>query len=136
MSGRPTRTGTCLFPPLGVAIRQSTDAVAVADRPIAKAMRFIRDHACEGINMKDVLQAVPQSRRRLETQFQRLFGRTPHEEILRVQLARAKQLLSQSGLPLREIAERAGFKHSEYFSVAFKQHAGMPPSQYRAQHRA
>jgi LacI family transcriptional regulator len=136
MSGHPTRTITCLFPPLGIATRQSTDVVAVEDKPIAMAMRFIRGHACEGINMKDVLRAVPQSRRRLETQFQRLFGRTPHEEILRMQLARAEQLLLQTGLPLPEIAERVGFKHSEYFSVAFKKHAGMPPSQYRAQHRA
>jgi len=135
MSGGPARMETCLIPPIGIATRQSTDVVAVEDRSLAMAMRYIRDHACEGINMKDVLRAVPQSRRRLETQFQRHFGRTPHEEILRVQLARAKQLLIQSDLPLPEIAERAGFKHGEYFSVVFKKHVGMPPSQYRAGNR-
>ena len=45
------------------------------------------------------------------------------------------RLFVQPGLPLSEIAERAGFKHTEYFSVVFKKHAGMPPSQCRAQHR-
>lgn len=126
---------TCLVPPIGIATRQSTDVVAVEDRATAMAMRFIRDHACDGINMKDVLRAVPQSRRRLENQFRRLFGRTPHGEILRVQLARARQLLLQSDLPLPVVAERAGFKHSEYFSVVFKKQVGLPPSQYRAQNR-
>ena len=52
-----------------------------------------------------------------------------------VQLARAKQLLLQSDLPLPEIAERAGFKHGEYFSVVFKTQVGIPPSEYRAQNQ-
>jgi len=135
MAGQPSRTETCLTPPIGIATRQSTDVVAVEDRSLAMTMRYIRDHACEGINMKDVLRAVPQSRRRLEIQFQRFFNRTPHDEILRVQLARAKQLLLQTDLPLREIAELAGFKHVEYFSVVFKQHISMPPSKFRAKTR-
>lgn len=135
MSGRRMQPQTCLVPPLGIATRQSTDVVAVDDRSVALAMRFIREHACEGINMKDVLQAVPQSRRRLENQFRRFFGRTPHEEILRVQVEKAKHLLRQTDLALPEIAERAGFAHSEYLSVAFKRLAGLPPSQYRAGQR-
>ena len=135
MSGRKARAETCLIPPLGIATRQSTDVVAVEDRATAMAMRYIREHACEGIKMKDVLRAVPQSRRRLESQFRRLFKRTPHEEILRVQVERAKHLLRQTDLPLPEVAERAGFKHGEYLSVVFKRLTGLPPSQYRAQHR-
>jgi LacI family transcriptional regulator len=122
-------------PPLGIATRQSTDVVAVEDRTVAMAMRFIREHACEGINVKDLLRAVPQSRRRLESEFQRLFGRTPHQEILRVQVERARQLLLQTNLPLPDVAERAGFAHGEYLSVVFKRLTGIPPSQYRTQHR-
>ena len=61
---------------------------------------------------------------------------TPHEEILRVALERANQLLVQSDLPLPEIAERAGFTHVEYFSVVFKKQVGLPPSQFRAENRA
>jgi LacI family transcriptional regulator len=135
MAGRPLAAATCLIPPIGIATRQSTDVVAVEDRTVAMAMRFIREHAFEGINVQDVLRAVPQSRRRLESQFQHFFGRTPHEEILRVQVERAKILLLQTDLPLPEVAERAGFKHSEYLSVVLKRLTGLPPGQYRAQHR-
>ena len=136
MSGGASNLKSFLVPPIGVATRQSTDVVAVEDRGIAMAMRFIREHACEGINVKDVLRAAPQSRRSLESRFQRFFGRTPHEEILRVQLSRVKQLLVQTDLPLAEIAERAGFTHVEYLSVAFKKSVGMPPSQFRIQNRS
>ena len=134
MAGAKSQAHTGLVPPLGIATRQSTDVVAVEDRRTAMAMRFIREHTCEGINMKDVLRAVPQSRRRLENRFRRFFGRMPHDEILRVQLDRVKRLLLETGLPLTEIATRAGFAHEEYLSVVFKKQVGLPPGKYRAKH--
>jgi len=135
MSGKRPPAQAHLVPPVGVATRQSTDVVAIEDRSVAMAMRHIREHACDGINVKDVLRAAPQSRRRLESAFRRLFGRTPHEEILRLQLDRAKHLLVATDLPLSEIAERAGFAHVEYLSVVFKKQFGVPPSRYRARNR-
>ena len=110
--------------------------LAIEDRHVARAVAYIRGHACNGIAVDDVLRAVPQARRLLERRFKKLLGRTPHEEILRVQLDRVKALLAQTDLSLSEIAERCGFAHVEYLSVVFKKKAGVPPSQYRAKHRA
>jgi LacI family transcriptional regulator len=93
---------------------------------------MIREHACEGINVSDVLRAVPLSRRVLEQRFQKLLGRTPREEILQVRLARVKQLLGETELALYEIAERTGFEHVEYLSVVFKRETGVTPSAWRA----
>jgi LacI family transcriptional regulator len=121
-----------LIPPFGVVTRQSTDVLSIDDRNVARAINFIRKNACNGINVRDLIKAVPQSRRLLEKKFKKLLGRTPHEEILRVQLDRVKELLTQTGLPLEQIAERAGFTHVEYLSVAFKREVGLPPSGYRS----
>src|SRR5439155_12997528 len=44
--------------PLGVRCRQSTDLLAIEDPEVAKAVRFIREHACEGIRVDDVLDQV------------------------------------------------------------------------------
>ena len=79
------------------------------------------------------MKAVPHSRTLLESRFKKLIGRTPHEEILRVRLNRVKQLLTDTDLSLEQIAERAGFPHVEYVSVAFRREVGMPPSQFRAE---
>jgi transcriptional regulator GlxA family with amidase domain len=46
-----------------------------------------------------------------------------------------KQLLTETDLPLEQIAERAGFAHVEYLSVVFKKKAGLPPSRFRAENR-
>ncbi len=120
-----------LIAPLGVAARQSTDVLAVDDREVARAVQFIREHACGGINVSDVLRAVPLSRRVLEQRFQRLLGHTPREEILQVRLDRVKQLLAETDLPLYLIADRTGFEHVEYLSVVFKRETGRTTSQFR-----
>ncbi len=135
MSGRKPSPEVQLIPPIGVATRQSTDVMAIDDVFIIRTVRYIRENACHGINVQDVLNAVPQSRRRLENRFRKLLGRTPHDEIMRVQLNRVKQLLGETDLSLSEIAERSGFEHVEYLSVVFKKEIGIPPSLYRAQNR-
>ena len=136
MRGEKVRGEGRLFVPLGVATRQSTDVVAVADRHISTAVRFIREHACNGITVADIVKQVPLSRRVLETRFQKLLGRSPHEQIMAVKLDRVKRLLSETDLSLAVIADRTGFKHVEYLSVAFKRQVGVTASEYRAGKRS
>ncbi|MGC3970878.1 MAG: DNA-binding transcriptional regulator [Pirellulales bacterium] len=131
MRGETPANEAQLIPPLGVDVRQSTDILALDDRDVAAAVRFIREHACDGIQVGDVLRHVPLSRRVLESRFLKHVGRTPHDEILRIKLDRVKRLLTDTDLTLDVIADRAGFRHSEYLSVAFKRVIGKSPSGYR-----
>jgi LacI family transcriptional regulator len=133
MAGERVESKEYLIEPLGIAARQSTDVLAGADPEIARAMRFIRDHACDGIKVQAVVDEMAVSRRVLEHRFRRLLGHTPHDEILRVQIQRVSQLLAETDLPLAIIAERTGFKHAEYMSVAFKRQTGLSPRQFRQQ---
>jgi LacI family transcriptional regulator len=135
MSGKKVPARGHFVEPIGVIVRESSDVLAIEDEDVSQAIRFIRAHACEGINVQDVLHNVPLSRRVLESRFKNLIGRTPHEEIDRVQLNRVKDLLRETDLPLTEIARRAGYEHVEYLSVVFKKKAGSPPSEYRRRHR-
>ncbi len=131
MSGETVEPVGHRVSPLGVVVRESSDVLAIEDADVSAAVRHIREHACEGINVQDVLEHVPLSRRALESRFRKLIGRTPHEEIDRVQLNRVKELLRQTDLSMSEIAHRAGFEHVEYLSTVFKKKFGMPPSAYR-----
>jgi LacI family transcriptional regulator len=130
MRGDPTPPQAHFIPPIGVVTRQSSDILAVADPKIARALRFIREHAHEGIRVGDVLQHCPMARRALETRFRKLLGRTPRQEILRVQSNTVKELLVRTELPVWEIAERTGFEPG-YLSVVFKQQTGLAPYEYR-----
>ncbi|MEA3208923.1 MAG: LacI family transcriptional regulator [Chthoniobacter sp.] len=133
MAGEKLDPEVLRIPPLGVVTRQSTDTLAVDDAQIASALHFIREHACSGTNVEEVARRAGLSRRLLEMRFRAVLGRPPHDEIMRVQLDRVKELLRQTDLSLAEIAERAGFSHVEYLSAIFKKKVGVPPSQYRRQ---
>jgi LacI family transcriptional regulator len=135
MNGTAVPPAPHLVRPIGVVARRSTDALAIEDADLSAAVRFIREHACEGIGIDQVLKTVPLSRRALETRFSKQLGRTPHDEIVRIQVERAKELLVQTELPLKAISARVGILHSEYFSVVFKRVTGHPPGGYRRQHR-
>jgi LacI family transcriptional regulator len=119
------------IPPRGIVARQSSDMLAVADGEVATALRFIREHACRGIGVDDVLRHVGLSRSVLERRFKAVLRRTPKAEILRVQLERARQLLSEPFLPLEVIAERSGFGSCKYFGDAFFREIGIRPGAYR-----
>jgi LacI family transcriptional regulator len=131
MAGRPGRPEAHLIPPLGVTTRRSTDMLAVEDADLAAAVRFIRENACAGITVADVVSRLPLSRRVLEARFQKVLGRTPHAEILRVRLERVKALLARSDLSLNTIARRTGFRHGVYLSAVFKRELGETPGQFR-----
>jgi len=48
-----------------------------------------------------------------------------------MQIKRARELLSQTDLPLKRIAELTGFQHAEYLNVMFKRQTGQTPGEYR-----
>ena len=130
MRGENVATEPRLIPPVGIETRQSTDILAVGDAKIAAALRYIREHACEGIRVSDVLRHCPMARRALEEKFRRFIGRTPRQEIQRVQLNRVKELLVGTELPIGEIALRTGFE-PEYLSSVFRQEIKLAPTDYR-----
>jgi LacI family transcriptional regulator len=131
MAGRRVPARAHLIAPLGVETRQSTDVLAIDDRPVAAALRFIREHAFEGITVRDVLRAVPLSRRALEGRFRAAVGRSPHDEIARLRIDRAKRLLAETDQPLDRVAALAGFESQSYFSVAFRRETGANARQFR-----
>ena len=133
MSGGSIDRLEYLMEPLGVATRQSTDVLAIDDPDIAAAVRFIRDSACEGIDVQDVLRRVPLSRRALERRFKQIIGRTPHQEIVRRRVERIRRYLIETDLTLAQIARRTGFQNEEYMSVTFRRAIGIPPGTYRRQ---
>jgi LacI family transcriptional regulator len=117
--------------PLGVVTRHSTDVLAVEDRNVAAALSFIREQACHGITVDQVLQHAHASRSQIERKFRQHIGRSPQSEIRRVQLRKIRQLLLETDFPLKRIAELTGFEHMEYMCVLFKRSTGFPPGIYR-----
>ncbi len=123
-----------VIPPAGLAIRQSSDIIAIEDPTLAVALSFIREHACDPCSVEDVLDHVRCSRRWLEMRCTKLLRRTPHEQIVRIRMERARWLLKTTDLSLGLIAGRCGYSLQQNFRRAFQQHEGCPPSVFRKRH--
>jgi LacI family transcriptional regulator len=131
MAGRRARSLEVRIPPIGVTTRHSTDTLAVNDPDLACAVRMIRTRACSGLRVADIVARLPLSRRVFESRFEKVLGRTPHAEIIRVRLEQVKKLL-RGDWSLDAIARHTGFRHGEYLSAVFKRELGETPGQFRA----
>lgn len=136
MAGEARRTSDSKeIEPVRVVERRSTDALAVPDRHVAAALRYIREHAHDGIAVKDVLRAVPVSRTLLERKFSQLMGESLHRLIKRRQIERVRQLLAETEVAVARIADMTGFESASYLSAVFRRETGESPREFRQKHR-
>jgi LacI family transcriptional regulator len=133
MRGEKPPPSPIRIPASRVIARQSTDILAIDDSVLAEALVLIREQACRGIRVDDVVRLLPISRRALEQRFQELLGRSPAEEIRRVRLAHAKTLLEQTDLTVARIAKVSGFGTPAVLLRNFESQFGVKPSAYRRQ---
>lgn len=65
--------------------------------------------------------------------FKRAFGCSPRDMLLLLRLQHAKNLLLESALSIKEIAQRCGYQRQHEFARAFRQQTGVAPSEWRLQ---
>jgi LacI family transcriptional regulator len=135
MAGKPPSKWVELVPPLGVIERDSTNAIGTADPLLAQAIQLIRQKACEGLTVKQLLSELRTSRTRLDTRFKTIIGRSVHEEIDRVKKKRVCQLLSGSDNTLSEIAAQTAYFSVSHLSRSFQKTFGIWPGEYRKRAR-
>lgn len=131
MSGRKPPNRPILIAPSGVVTRLSSDFVATQDPAVNRAVSFIREHGCRRIDAAAVLAFARLSRASLEPRMKRVLGRTIHQEIHRVRIDRAKELLAHSAMPIKQVAHESGFSGVQYLTRVFRQATGETPFRYR-----
>lgn len=135
LAGEPPPLTPILLTPEGVVTRHSTSVLAMDDPDVAAAVRFIRENAARPIGVDDVMASVPTSRRNLERRFRRELNRSILDEIRRVHLERAAELLRTTDLDMPAVARQSGFRSAVRFSSVFRETYGQAPTAYRRQHR-
>jgi LacI family transcriptional regulator len=131
MRGQQPKQLHQFLPPLRIVARQSTDTLAVEDELVASALRLIHDRATGQLTVSDIERHTGTSRRQIERRFRQQLNTSPLEEIRRVRIERAKQLLVETDLGMPQIASTAGFNDARRLSVVFKEQTGQSPSAFR-----
>jgi LacI family transcriptional regulator len=131
MRKEPTPRERVLVEPAGVVGRASTDIMAIDDDVVAAAMRFLREHACDSIGVDHVVRKVSVSRSVLERRFRKVVGRSINQELVRLRINRAVELLTETSLALKVIASRSGFGTQAYMNAVFQAKVGRTPGSFR-----
>ena len=71
----------------------------------------------------------------LQREFQRLFGMTPTEYLIRVRLLVARRQMEDTDELLANIAAACGFHDQSHFARYFRERVGMTPGAYRMKFR-
>jgi len=117
--------------PTYITTRSSTDIYATSDKNIQKVLKYIHTNSQNKIDVEDLVNLVPMSRRLLEIKFKQVTGMSLYNYITNLRMMKLSKELVETNAPIREIAEEQGF--SDYKNVArlFKKINGCSPLEYR-----
>jgi LacI family transcriptional regulator len=131
MAGMKPPTNPLLIPPLEIIPRRSSDVLSMDNPKLAAGARFLREHAFESVNVKELARVAGMSRRQFERLFADHVGRPPKAEILRLRLEHVKKLLADTNWTLSQVAEKTGFNSAAYLHAVFTKKIKMTPGKFR-----
>lgn len=92
---------------------------------------YITEHCSEKLTLEDVAAYSGYSKYHFSRIFREYTGMSFYDFYLRQRMMLCRQLLSEAGRPITEVASQAGFGSLATFNRVFKQYEGVTPTQYR-----
>lgn len=120
--------------PLGIVTRKSSSIVVTRDKNVQEAIRFISENIQKKIQVKDILEHVPMSRRSLEQRFMKETGKSVYDFITRMRIDVFSQMLLSSEESVAALAAKMDEPDAKSISRRFKALKGCTPSEFRSQH--
>ncbi|ADE54968.1 helix-turn-helix domain-containing protein [Coraliomargarita akajimensis] len=111
-------------------------SVGAIPSKIAKAARLIQARHRDQLSLANIAQSVDLSRERLSRLFHQSLGLTFSEYLSQTRLATARKLLTESELPITQIAYESGFQSLSQFNRRFKSSERESPSTFRKRARS
>lgn len=99
------------------------------------ALDYIEKNSGEKIYIETLSDMITVSPDYFTKMFKDSIGKTPIDYINGIRVNRALRLLSETDIPVNEIAEKSGFSNPNYFHKIFKQYMTTSPLAYRKSNR-
>jgi AraC-like DNA-binding protein len=102
---------------------------------LKRVCEFIDANIEEKISLKALAQIAGVSRMYFAAQFRAATGFRPHDYVIRRRITLAKEMLSEPGRPIVDVALSAGFQTQAHFTTVFKRIEGLTPHRWRGMQR-
>jgi AraC-like DNA-binding protein len=116
-----------------LAARQSTRVETY--RRLHRAKDYLESNLTAPVALNDLAAVAWLSPHHFLRQFQQLFGESPRQYQTRRRMEKARRLLLKTDQQVTDICFSLGFESLGSFSWLFRKLHGVPPSQFRANHR-
>lgn len=111
--------------------RQVGDAVILSDARLARAIEFMTAHLAQPITVAQIAHEAGVSPFHFSRLFARRVGVPPHAYLMQARMAKARDLLATTDLPVASVAAACGYVRLGSFSTAYRRHFGRQPSAHR-----
>ncbi len=114
--------------------RDSGSNLSLSDRDIEclqRAQHILLERHTPPPTIDEVARSIGMCTTKLKSGFRALFGKTIHEYANGLRMDYASELLKNRDLPIAVVSEMLGYTYQNSFTVAFKQHSGLLPKEYR-----
>jgi LacI family transcriptional regulator len=125
----------CLSP-IGLVERSSFAAAILGEPAIQTAWSHMRQHLGQPMPVNRLAALAKLERRTFERRFRKAIGRSPAEELARLRLDKASQLLLTSEKTVKDISQICGYAEAKRLHEAFQKVFGMAPLAYRRQQKS
>jgi AraC-like DNA-binding protein len=93
---------------------------------------MMREDVYKNITAEDIAKNLGISYSGFRRAFKELTGTSPSKYMMELKLNKAKLLLYNTALPIKEISYSLNFENPDYFPIFFKKRTGKTPSEYRS----
>jgi AraC family transcriptional regulator of arabinose operon len=115
--------------------RQNGDDVPDVVEKVMLCVEYMKQHLDQPLRLQQLAAMANLSPSHFKTVFKKHVGYGCIDYFIRLRMHQACQLLDTTLLSAKEIAGRVGYTDPLWFSKAFRSVMGMPPSEYRRQHK-
>ena len=105
------------------------EAESVAD--YTKILNYIDTNLHRDFSISELNAFTRLRRAEFSASFRKVFGLPPKQYISMRRMNRAKYLLLETDLPIKEIARQCGYQDEFFFHRIFKRYTQIPPARYR-----
>ncbi len=130
-TGRTARAPTTLIRGHHLVERESTRHLTPSAALVERALAFIRQDACDGIDARDVVTHLGVLRRLADRRFRELTQKSILETILEIRLNALKEKIAATRRPIGTLTLECGFRSENHAKALFRQRFGLSMRAFR-----